>query len=134
MMPRGDPDPRLDPAPLAQVPALLAEGAADYNAGRFWHAHESWEKAWHALRAEGQLAEADYVQAMVWVTAAFENFKRGKPEGARRQLAKASVVLRRLQGLGEGLGLADEAGFVAAVARAAEGEGPAPRLDLRPVP
>lgn len=114
-MPRGDPDPRLSPAPLAEVPSLVAEGAARYNAGHYWPAHESWEKAWHALRAAGRQEEADFLQGLVLVTAALENLRRGKPAGFRRQLAKALRVLRALPGRGAALGLADEAGFVAAL-------------------
>jgi hypothetical protein len=116
-------DPRKNPAPLAQVPDLIAEGAARYNAGEFWHAHESWEKAWHALRGAGQQDAADFVQALIWVTASFENLQRGKPAGFRAQLAKAVRQLRALAGRGAELGIEDEAGFVAAldqIARAAE--------------
>ncbi|MCA1814566.1 MAG: DUF309 domain-containing protein [Halobacteriales archaeon] len=87
-------DPRRNPAPLADVPRLVAEGAARYNAGDFWHAHETWEQAWHSLRAAGMQDRADLVQALVWVTAAFENQRRGKPGGARRQLTKALPRLR----------------------------------------
>lgn len=134
-----DEDPRLAPVPLSAVPQHVAEGAARYNAGRFWHAHEAWEIAWHALRAAGKPAEADYVQGLVFVTAAFENLQRGKPVGARRQLAKALARLRALEGRGEALGLRDERGFLAALARAKEqadrptvrpGEVPAPRLEM----
>lgn len=114
-MPRGDPDPRLSPAPLADVPALVADGAERYNEGHFWHAHESWEKAWHALRAAGRQEDADFLQGLVLVTAAFENLKRSKPAGFRRQLTKALRTLRTLPGRGAALGLADEAGFVAAL-------------------
>lgn len=137
-----DEDPRLAPIALADVPRFVAEGAARYNAGRFWHAHESWETAWHGLRAAGKQREADYLQGLVFVTAAFENLQRGRVTGARRQLAKALQRLRALEGTGKDLGLRDEAGFVAGVARVEQalaregvrgledlGEAP-PRLDV----
>jgi hypothetical protein len=110
-------DPRARPAPLSEVPVHLAEGAALYNAGEFWRAHEAWERAWHSLRAAGQEEAADYVQALVWVTASFENLRRGKPEGHRRQLAKAVRRLRALHGAGQRLGLQGEEAFLAALGR-----------------
>lgn len=114
-MPRGDPDPRTDLIAPEELGAQLREGAARYNGGHFWHAHEAWEKAWHRLRADGRQDEADYVQAMVWVTASFENLRRGKAEGFRRQLAKALARLEALRGRGAALGLADEDGWLAAL-------------------
>jgi len=108
-------DPRAHPLPLDKVPGRVAEGAARYNAGQFWHAHEAWEQAWHALRAAGKEQDADFVQALVLVTAGFENLRRGKPAGFGRQLDKALRWLDRVQGRGAALGLVDEAGFVAAL-------------------
>lgn len=110
-------DPRLAPRPLAEVPALVAEGARRYEAGDYWHAHESWEQAWHALRGAGRDEDAAFLQGLVLVTAAFENLRRGKVAGFRRQLAKAVRRLRGLPGHGGPLGLLDEGGFVAAVER-----------------
>ena len=136
-MPKGDPDPRLAPAALSEVPGLVAEGAARYNAGDFWHAHESWEKAWHGLRAAGRGEEADFLQGLVFVTAAFENLQRGKPAGFRRQLAKALRRLEALPGRGAALGLVDEVGFVAALRRVdpeAASVAQAPPLAVRAAP
>ena len=85
-MPKG-PDPRVDTAPLADVPRLLREGAAEFNAARFWHAHEAWESAWHALRKHDPRSES-YVHGMILVAAALENAKRGKENGFKRQFAE----------------------------------------------
>lgn len=82
------PDPRKDTAPLAEVPALVAEGAREYAARRFWHAHEAWERAWHALRAAERLDAAGYLRGMILVAAALENATRGKELGFKRQLAE----------------------------------------------
>ncbi|HEV8361756.1 MAG TPA: DUF309 domain-containing protein, partial [Candidatus Thermoplasmatota archaeon] len=103
------PDPRTEAPPIALVPGFVARGAALYNEGKFWHAHEEWELAWHGLRAAGKQDAADFLQALVFVTAAFENLRRGKPEGFRRQLGKALRRLRALEGRGAALGLTDEA-------------------------
>lgn len=97
-VPKG-PDPRKDAAPLGEVPRLVAEGAALYNARRFWHAHEAWEAAWHSLRAGGRADDAAYLQGMILVTAALENATRGKEDGFKRQFAEA---LHRLHAHPEG--------------------------------
>lgn len=87
------PDPRAAPASPAEVPALLAEGAREFNERRFWHAHEAWETAWHALRAAGREADAGYVRGMILVAAALENALRGKEEGFKRQFAEGLHAL-----------------------------------------
>lgn len=99
------PDPRADPPPVEDVPRLLAEGAAEWNAARFWHAHESWESAWHALRKAGRDAEAAYLKGMIVVAAALENAKRGKEPGFKRQFAEGLHALKT--GEPGGLPLAD---------------------------
>ncbi len=96
---------------MAEVRSLVAKGAAEYNAGRFWEAHEDWEEAWHLLRDDGQGDRADHLQGLILATAAFENLSRGKPAGFRVQMAKALHRLRRHADLWHDLGLADEAAF-----------------------
>lgn len=105
-MPKG-PDPRLDPAPRERVPHLVREGAAHYAEGRFWHAHESWEEAWHGLRAHGGDDAATFVRGMILATAAFENARRGKEAGFKRQMAEALHAMLGREGAGAALGLRD---------------------------
>lgn len=90
--PKG-PDPRLNAKPLEDVPRLVAEGAREYNARRFWHAHEAWEEAWHALRAAKRDEAGGYLRGMILVTAALENATRGKESGFKRQLAEGLHAL-----------------------------------------
>lgn len=92
-MPKGA-DPRVDPAPLGDVPALVRAGAANWNAGRFWDAHESWEAAWHSLRKAGDEKAAGYLRGMILVTAALENATRGKEAGFKRQFAEGLYALK----------------------------------------
>ena len=92
-MPKG-PDPRASPAPMGDVPRLLREGAAEWNARRFWHAHESWEAAWHAFRAAGDAEAAECLHGLILAAAALENATRGKEEGFKRQMAEALHLLR----------------------------------------
>lgn len=114
-MPRG-PDPRIDVATLDELPALLREGASEWNARRFWHAHEAWERAWHALRAAGQDAGAAYVRGMILVAAALENATRGKEEGFKRQFAEGLHHLHADPAAGGALGLADAPAWERALA------------------
>ncbi|HET6404519.1 MAG TPA: DUF309 domain-containing protein [Candidatus Thermoplasmatota archaeon] len=99
------PDPRASPAPLSEVPRLLSEGAAEWNARRFWHAHESWEEAWHALRAAGEAEASEYLHGLILCAAALENATRGKEEGFKRQMAEGLYLLRMHAGGAERIGL-----------------------------
>lgn len=93
-------DPRADPPPLAEVPHLFAEGVARYNDGQYWEAHESWEEAWHALRAKHRADDARFLRGLILATAALENLSRKKPAGFQRQMAKALKRLRAHRGRG----------------------------------
>ena len=105
-MPKG-PDPREDTRPLHEIPDLLREGAEAFNARRFWDAHESWEAAWHALRAAGQADRAAYVRGLILAAAALENATRGKEDGFKRQMAEGLHALLTHRDAAPGLGLAE---------------------------
>lgn len=107
-----DEDPRKSPRPLEHVPALLAAGAVEFNAARFWHAHEEWETAWHSLRAAGRAREAEFLQGMIVVAAGFENAKRGKETGFRRQAAKGLAMMRANRDAGPALGVAESDAWI----------------------
>lgn len=94
------PDPRVDPAPRADVPRLLQEGAEHWNAARFWHAHEAWESAWHTLRKAGEDEAAAYVKGLILVAAGLENATRGKEAGFKRQFAEGLFALRTRRPVG----------------------------------
>jgi Domain of unknown function (DUF309) len=105
------PDPRREAAPRGEVPSLLAQGAAEFNARRFWHAHEAWEGAWHALRAAGEAEAARYLQGMILAAAALENATRGKEAGFKRQMAEGLHAMRTSRAGRDALGLADPAAW-----------------------
>lgn len=105
-MPKG-PDPRENPAPLEEVPALVKAGAREWNAARFWHAHEAWEGAWHALRKAGRDEAAKYLKGMIVVAAALENATRGKEAGFKRQFAEGLHALKTSPAGAEELRVAD---------------------------
>ena len=101
------PDPRAAPAPLADVPRLVREGAAEWNARRFWHAHESWEAAWHALRAAGEADAAECLHGLILCAAGLENATRGKEDGFKRQSAEGLHLLRAHLAAAHRLGVAE---------------------------
>jgi predicted metal-dependent hydrolase len=73
---------------------LAAEGAARFNRGEFFAAHESWEEIWRSTTPEPR----DLFQGLVQVAAAFHHFaERNRPDVARRVLGKGR---RRLEGCG----------------------------------
>ena len=92
-MPKG-PDPRIETAPLADVPRLMREGAEQFNAAHFWHAHEAWESAWQTLRKHDAGTAAEFVHGLILVAAALENATRGKEAGFKRQFAEGLFLMR----------------------------------------
>ena len=80
----------------------MRQGAREYEARRFWHAHEAWESAWHALRAHARTGAAEYLHGMILVAAALENATRGKEDGFKRQFAEGlHLVLAHAEGAAE---------------------------------
>ena len=58
----------------------VEEGVANFNAGEFWHAHESWERRW--LASEG--GEKRFLQGLIQLAAAYHHVQRGTLRGATR--------------------------------------------------
>lgn len=109
------PDPRKETVPRDAIPHHLREGARLLDDRSFWHAHEAWETAWHALRAEGEAEAAAFVRGLILVAAACENATRGKPDGFRRQGAEGLHALRTHLSAGARLGFPEAAAWVDAV-------------------
>ena len=58
----------------------LEEGVALFNAQRFWHAHEAWERIW--LAAEG--TDKTFIQGLIQLAAAYHHVQRGTFRGGVR--------------------------------------------------
>ena len=58
----------------------LAEGIALFNAQRFWHAHEAWERLWLAVSGEEKI----FLQGLIQFAAAYHHVQRGTFRGALR--------------------------------------------------
>ncbi len=69
--------------------AELRRGAALFNAGRYFEAHEAWELIWRGA------ADADrtIVQGLIQAAAAMLHRERGNPRGAARLWKKARAKL-----------------------------------------
>ncbi len=65
------------------------EGIGLFNAGRYFEAHEAWERVW--LRAEGD-AKLFY-QGLIQAAAAILHAERGNPHGARSLYEKSREKL-----------------------------------------
>ena len=63
-----------------------------FNQGYWWESHEALEALWHA--AGRTKARARFIQSLVHLSAACLNRRRGHPEAARRQAARAARGLR----------------------------------------
>jgi uncharacterized protein len=66
-------------------------GVEEFNAGKFFEAHETWEAIW--LKAPEP--DKTFLQGITQVTAAFHHFSRGNPEGTASLLRKGLEKLER---------------------------------------
>jgi uncharacterized protein len=76
----------------------LLRGAALFDAGQYFEAHEAWEEGWR-LQARDS-ASADLYQGLAQCAAAAHKLSQGKLEGARSLARKG--MQRVLRGIAEG--------------------------------
>jgi predicted metal-dependent hydrolase len=72
------------------IEGAFERGLALGRTGRYFEAHEAFEEAWRAARAD----ERDFFQGLVHVVVAWYQGGRGNEVGCRRQLEKAERRLR----------------------------------------
>jgi uncharacterized protein len=70
-------------------PAYL-RGAALFNAGYYWEAHEAWESLWHAHGRKG--ATADVIKALIKLAAAGVKVRERQPHGVITHSRRASTL------------------------------------------
>jgi len=73
------------------VYARLREGCAQFDTGRYWHAHESWEQAWLIYQAPDRC----YLKGLIQLAAVQHHLQRGK-HGAALALLRRDNVHRHL--------------------------------------
>jgi hypothetical protein len=60
----------------------LDDGIAEFNRGRYWHAHEGWEDMWKSLKARDvDLRFILGIQGLIQVTALMFQYERQNPRG-----------------------------------------------------
>ncbi len=76
-----------DAPPLtAAQEEMLEKGIAQFNAGQWFEAHETWEDLWGELPGGPR---RKFVQGLIQLAVALEHTRRGNPRGALMLLARA---------------------------------------------
>ncbi len=70
---------------------LFVKGLEEFRAGRFFEAHEEWERLWRASAGDDRV----FLQGLIQVAAARVHIGRGNPASAARLLALAKEKLDR---------------------------------------
>jgi len=82
-----------DPTPLPSTPGALRRGAALFDQGRFWDAHEAWEEAW--LEEDGEVRL--FLQGLIQVAAGYHKATvQLQPNGCVKLLRSGLVKLAPL--------------------------------------
>jgi predicted metal-dependent hydrolase len=71
--------------------ALLAEGVELFNRGRYWDAHEAWERAWTPDR---QGPESGFYKGLIQVAAGCLHYTRRNRRGAVNKWSSGTGYLR----------------------------------------
>lgn len=70
----------------------LERGAALFNAGAFFEAHDVWEDAWRQSEGDVRL----FLQGLIQIAAGFVKLQRGEPRGMLLLLDEGAAKLRRV--------------------------------------
>ena len=75
-------------------PTHFEMGRQEFNAGRWWEAHEAWEDAWVSMKAR-EAAPRDILlfQGLIQCAALLYNHRRGTTRGVRNQWTKLQPKL-----------------------------------------
>lgn len=65
------------------------QGVADFNAGRYFEAHEVWEELWHECPAD----QRRFVQGLIQLAVALYHHHKGNATSAKRQLDRGIAKL-----------------------------------------
>ncbi len=105
IVPGNEPEP--DPA------TALDRGIEEFNAGRYFQAHEIWEEGWHPA-PEG---ERDFWQGIIQVAVGLTHRQRGNGHGAVTLLERGAKRLRQYGERHEGIPCAHVASYAERTAR-----------------
>jgi hypothetical protein len=74
---------------------LYLYGIDLFNNGFYWEAHEAWESLWHAAGKEGHTA--DFLKALIKVTAAAVKIRQKQAGGTREHATRAEKIFLSLK-------------------------------------
>jgi predicted metal-dependent hydrolase len=77
-----------------EVVATWQEGVDEYNAGRFWEAHERWERGWKELPEPMR----GWVQAWIQIAGSHHLKAKGRTRPAHRLAERAQVLIEARAG------------------------------------
>jgi hypothetical protein len=104
-LPGNEPEP--DPA------TALDRGIAEFNAGRYFQAHEIWEEGWHPAAEP----ERDFWQGLIQVAVGLTHRQRGNQHGAVTLLERGARRLRSYEKVHDGVPVAHVAAYAERTAR-----------------
>lgn len=96
-------EPALEATPIETYPREYLQGIEDFNAGRYFDAHEVWEEIWLRSSAETKL----FYQMLIQAAVGLHHYERGNARGARGMYANVLEKLGRLSPIFMSLDLAD---------------------------
>ncbi len=82
-------NPNVEPIRDPAGHAWLDEGLDEFNAGRHWHAHESWEHLWLGLEGDDKV----FVQGLIMAAAMLHQYGRGVERGVANHWANVQARL-----------------------------------------
>ena len=80
------------------IPPRFLRGAALFNAGYYWEAHEVWEGLWNVYGRRGVLA--DVVKALIKLAAAGVKVREGQEHGVRVHAGRAAELFALVRSTG----------------------------------
>lgn len=109
---------------------LFNEGCELFDAGKYWHAHESWEDLWKSLKRLNLPLETDAIQGIIQCAALLYNYERQKIRGV---VNMATKLLTRLSKVEHGIWGVDVAGLrVALIPFVRDAAADEPSWDVEP--
>lgn len=125
-LPRGTPGviPGVEPEP--DPATALDRGIAEFNAGRYFQAHEIWEEGWHPASPP----ERDFWQGLIQVAVGLTHRQRENQRGAITLLERGARRLRRYPARHNGVPCDEIAAFAERAARSIERHGVGAPLEV----
>ena len=97
-----NPTPTRTPLPDHRDREIFRLGIEEFNAGRFFEAHEAWEETW----LHSPEPDKTFLQGIIHIAAAFHHYSRGNTRGTRNLLEAGLGRVERFPDAHRGIDLA----------------------------